>query len=190
MERSGCYSQAEVDYMNLWRLLWEQHSAWTRMVIMGIVFALPELELSTARLLQNPTHMAEAMEPFYGPAAAAEFASLLRDHLVIAARLVTAAKAGDNAAVITERVKWYINADEIATFLARINPFWTKAEWLQMLDTHLALVEGEAVTMLTGDYAASIRLYDEGELQALGMADEISKGIIKQFPDRFPQCRA
>lgn len=188
MEYSRCYSQAEVDYLNKWRLLWEQHGFWTRSVIIGIAFDLPDLELREERLLRNPAYMAQALEPFYGRTVAAEYDRLLTEHLVIADRMVKAAKAGNDAAVTAERIKWYIKADEITTLLARINPFWNKAEWLQMFDTHLALVEEEAVTTLTGDYSGSIAVFDAIEIQALEMADEISLGVIKQFPDRFPEC--
>jgi hypothetical protein len=81
--------------------------------------------------------------------------------------------------------RWYNNAREIAAFLASINPFWSRREWENMLFNHLALVKTEAVDMLNADYLAGINIYTEMERQALEMADTMSEGIIKQFPDKF-----
>ena len=39
----------------------------------------------------------------------------------------------------------------------------------------------EAVYLLTGEYEANVRVYDEIELQALGMVDVMAEGIIRQF---------
>lgn len=37
---------------------------------------------------------------------------------------------------------------------------------------------------LAGDWEADVRAYDEVHLQILKMADMLSEGIIRQFPDR------
>jgi hypothetical protein len=48
---------------------------------------------------------------YYGEEIAAQFSSLFREHLVIAAQLVKAAKAGNNQAATEAEKKWYSNAD-------------------------------------------------------------------------------
>src|SRR5689334_12914009 len=131
------------------RLLWEQHVVWTRLTILSIVFGLPDVDLVTNRLLRNPKDFESALKPFYGDKIASEFADLFKSHLVIAAQLVKAAKAGDNKAAANAEKNWYANADEIAAFLGRINPFWSEKDWKTMLHEHLALTKSEAVAMLT-----------------------------------------
>lgn len=178
-------TKSEVDLRNNIRMLWEQHGAWTRMVIMSIVFGLPDEEVATNRLLRNPVDFANLLKFFYGNKNALKFSDLLKDHLVIAAQLVKAAKAGDNKSAAQAEKKWYENADELATFLSYINPYWSKESWRSMLHEHLRLVKAEAVAMLTKDYAAGIKVYDNIESQALEMADMMAAGIIKQFPFKF-----
>ncbi len=102
------------------RMLWEQYSVWTRLAIMNVVAGSPDQDLVIARLLRNPKDFEKALRPFYGDKVAAEFRKLLTDHLVIAAELVKASKAGNtNAAADTEK-RWYENADQIAELLSRI----------------------------------------------------------------------
>jgi hypothetical protein len=43
----------------------------------------------------------------------------------------------------------------------------------------------EAVQMLQRNYQGSIDTYDAIETQSLGMADEMTRGIVRQFPRRF-----
>ncbi len=178
-------SNSEVQLMNHLRMLWEQHMFWTRMTIMSMVLDLPDVDIVTNRLLRNPTDFELALRNFYSAEISSEFSNLLKQHLVIAAELVKAAKAGDkNAADFAEK-RWYANADEIADFLSRINPYWSKDDWKSMLYKHLAQTKSEAVAMLNKDYTESINLYDEIEKQGLEMADMMTVGIISQFPHKF-----
>ena len=60
--------------------------------------------------------------PPFGEHAGTVLTELLRQHILIAADLVAAANAGDDAEVTTQSELWYANADEIAQFLADANP--------------------------------------------------------------------
>lgn len=171
----------ELQLSNTLRRLWNEHVLWTRLFILSTAFSLPDLPFVTARLLQNPGDFAKVLEPFYGECAAKKFEELLTDHLLIAAELVNAAKAGDTEEVEKQRCKWYVNAEEIARFLACLNPFWEECVWHDLLFDHLAMTEDEAVFLLTGRYEDSIRVYDEIQAEALLMADVMTCGIIHQF---------
>ena len=50
-----------------------------------------------------------------------------------------------------------------------------------MMDENLMLLERETTQLLNGNYSASIAKFDEVENQAIMMANEMSKDIIKQF---------
>lgn len=170
---------------NQMRMLWEEHAAWTRMTIISIAESLKDEDLVTRRLLRNPADIAAMFQPLYGSEIADRLNKLITDHLVIAAQLVKAAKAGDSAAAAEAEKRWYANADEIATFLNLINPYWSKETMIKMWREHLAQVKSQAVARLHKDYASDIAFYDEGEKLLLEMADEFTEGIVRQFPAFF-----
>ncbi len=186
---SVCPIETEVCRLNnLMRMLWEQHATWTRMTIISIAEGLRDEEQTTRRLLRNPADIAAAFRPFYGNDIADRLNALVTDHLVLAAELVKAAKAGDSVAAARIERRWYANADEIAAFLSRINPHWSTERITRMWHEHLSLVKSQAVARLKGAYASDIAFYDEGERLLLEMADELTCGIIRQFPLFLARC--
>ena len=168
------------------RKLWEDHITFTRLFIVSTFGDLPDQAATAERLLQNQDDIGDAIKPFYGDAAGEQLSALLREHILIAAEILQAAKNGDNAALEDAVTRWYANADDIAVFLNSANPEnWPLEEMKAMMREHLDLTLEEATAQLNGDYVASIASYDEVHIQALDMADMLSAGIIKQFPDKF-----
>ena len=151
----------------------------------SIVFNLPDINVTVGRLLQNATHMGLSLEPFYGEDAVKKYSALIKEHLVIAADLVKAAKAGDQNAATAIEKKWYANGDEIVAFLTSINPYIDKEEFRKMFYEHLSLTKAEALAFLNKDYEAGVKLYDKIEKEALEMSDMITNAIVKQFPQVF-----
>ena len=183
--RGRCISQAEVDFKSMNRLLWEEHVNWTRMTITSIVFNLPDLQFVQERLLRNATDLGNCLRPFYGDQLADKYAALIKEHLVLAAELVTAVVKGDTKTATDKEKQWFRNADEIAVFLSSINPYLDREEVRKMFYIHLDLTKREAVTMIEKNYKEDVAVFDEIEAEALGMADSIADGIIKQFPNMF-----
>jgi hypothetical protein len=168
------------------RQLWEDHIVWTRMYIVSAVAGLPDQSDTAARLLRNQADLGDAIRPFYGDEAGDQLTGLLRDHILIAAELIDAAKAGDEEAQADAAGRWFANADDIAAFLNAANPKnWPLEEMRQMMRDHLNLTVEEVVAYLQEDWVASIAAYDEVHLQILAMADMLSSGIAAQFPNRF-----
>ena len=168
------------------RKLWEDHVTWTRLFIVSAVADLPDKDPTTQRLLQNQVDIGNAIKPFYGDAAGDQLTTLLTEHIVTAAQLLTAAKSGDTAAFEEAKTRWYANADEIATFLNAANPEnWPLDEMKAMMRSHLDLTLSEASARLNGDWGADIAAYEQIHAQILEMADMLSTGIINQFPKEF-----
>lgn len=179
-------SDTAIAFRNDMRALWEDHIVWTRLAIISLADGLPDQDASVGRLLKNQDDIGDAVKPYYGEAAGEQLTALLHDHITIAAEIITAAKAADQAAVDEANARWYANADDIASFLNAANPDqWPLNHMKQMMREHLDLTLAEAVARLSADYTADVAAYDAIHPQILEMADMLSLGIINQFPKRF-----
>lgn len=168
------------------RKLWEDHIVWTRQFIVSSVADLPDAGTAAERLLLNQEHIGNAIATYYGEEAGDAVTALLKDHILIAADLVTAAKDGDSDAVAEESQRWDDNAVAIATFLSDANPRnWPADEMTSMMREHLDLTLAEAVARLNSDWDGDVAAYDKIHRQILHMADMLTRGIVRQFPKRF-----
>ncbi|NJD62884.1 MAG: acetylglutamate kinase [Deltaproteobacteria bacterium] len=167
------------------RQLWEEHIVYTRNFIISSLGDLGDTGKVAERLLRNQDDIGNAIKPIYGEEAGGKLALLLRDHILIAADLVKAAKTGDNDGVAKSRTRWYANADDIAAFLSGANPNWKKADLTEMLYKHLDYTTTEVVSRLKKDWAADINAYDLGHAHMLMFSDALTDGIVKQFPKKF-----
>jgi hypothetical protein len=183
---NGQLTQAQLAFHDEMRRLWEDHVTWTRLAIVTFADGSDGFGATAERLLQNQEDIGDAVEPFYGTAAGDRLTALLRDHITIAVELLQAAQAGDSAALDDASTRWYDNADQVAGFLTAANPRHWPADVLRdAMRAHLDQTLTEASAELQGDHALSIATYEEIHHHILDMADLLSSGIVKQFPDRF-----
>ena len=179
------YTQSEVDLRNAMRQLWEEHIVYTRNFIISSVGDLEDTGKIAERLLRNQDDIGNAIKPIYGEEAGNKLAALLREHILIAADIVKAAKAGDSEGVAKGQKKWIGNADDIAVFLSGANPNWPVQTLKDMLYKHLAFTTTEVVSRIKKDWPADIDAYDKGHAHMLMFADILTEGIVKQFPKKF-----
>ena len=167
------------------RKLWEDHITYTAFFYTAVINGGDDAAKLAERLLRNQDDIGNAVKPFYGEGAGNKLSALLRDHILIAADLVKAAKAGDAAAQEQATKRWYVNADDIAAFLSSANPHWPRKALEEALHGHLAMTTDAVVAKLRKDTAGAIAAYDKGHEHMLMVADVLSAGIVKQFPTRF-----
>jgi hypothetical protein len=100
--------------------------------------------------------------------------------------VLTAAQAGDTAALDTALADWYANAQQIADFISAANPEnWPQSATRPMLEGHIDTTVVYATDLLGGDYAAAVEHFDEASHHMMMLADTLAAGIIAQFPDQF-----
>jgi hypothetical protein len=168
------------------RKLWEDHVTWTRLAIISLEAGTPDTDATVARLLRNQTDIGNAIKPYYGSAAGDLLTRQLRSHILIAADVVAAAKAGDQAKLADAQERWTANADQIAATLASVNPrYWKLGTMKAEMHMHLKLTTAEAVARLQGKWNADVAAYDQVHNHILHMSDMLTDGIVKQFAARF-----
>jgi len=183
---TGALTQKQVALRADMRRLWEDHITWTRLAIISLTTDSPDTEATVGRLLKNQTDIGNAVKPFYGKAAGNELTNQLRRHILIAAEVIAAAKAGDEANLADAQARWAKNGDDIAAVLASVNPRnWKLGAMKAELRKHLKLTTDEAVARLQGRWNADVAAYEKIHTHALHLSDVLSDGLIKQFPRRF-----
>jgi hypothetical protein len=167
------------------RKLWEDHITWTRLAIISLEGGTPDTKATVARLLRNQTDIGNAIKPYYGAAAGNALTRELRQHILIAADVIAAAKAGDKAKLADAQRRWTANADRIAALLHGANPeHWPLATLKDEMHMHLKLTIDEAVAHLQQRWGADVAAYDRVHRHILHMSDLLADGIVAQFPTR------
>ena len=167
------------------RKLWEDHIVYTRNFIISAIASLGDVMPVEKRLLRNQVDIGDAIKPYYGSKVGNELTKLLKEHIRLAADVVADAIANNMQKFEKDYAKWKENARDIARFLSKQNPNWSKEELKNMLFKHLKYTTGEASSRLEEDWNADIKFYDTNHVHMLMFSDVLTKGIVKQFPDKF-----
>lgn len=167
------------------RKLWSDHVIWTRDYIVAAVGDQLDVQAAAARLMKNQEDIGAAVASFYGKPAGDRLTSLLKEHIAIATDIIKFAKAGDKASQQQADAKWHRNAEAIADFLSKANTNWPRQSLVDMMNTHLSTTTDEVVARLTKHWDADVQAFDRVYNHILTMADALSDGIVKQFPEKF-----
>ena len=182
---STCLSPKMVQLKADMQKVWIDHTIWTRSYIVSAISNRPDQKDVLDRLLRNQQDIGNVIKPYYGEAAGNKLAEILREHILIAVKIVEAAKTGNQEDVKKLEADWHKNADEIAKFLSAANPNWQFKELQDMLYTHLQLITEIVLSCLKGDWKADIAATDKNEIHMIHLADILTEGIVKQFPEKF-----
>ena len=176
-----CVSQAACQLKGDIRKLWTDHVMWTRLYIVSTLEGLDDQEKVLARLLENQEDIGNAFKPYYGEAPGNKLTELLKDHILLAGKVVDAAKSGNNANFERYNKEWYKNADDIADFLSKANPNLPNEELKEFLEMHLELITEDVKARLAKDWDSSIKGIDH----IRKLAETLSNGVVKQVPNKF-----
>ena len=84
--------QSAVELRTTMRKLWEDHITYTRNYIISDLANLGDKSKIAERLLRNQVDIGDAIKPIYGDEAGNKLTSLLKEHIVIATKVVGVAK--------------------------------------------------------------------------------------------------
>lgn len=180
-----CYSQNAINLYSDQRRLFKDHVYWTRSYLVSATEGLQDKDAVLKRLLQNQTDIGNSIKPYYGDAAGNQLGKLMTEHIVIAGQIVDALKKGDKTSAEKYNKEWFRNADDIAKFLSKANPNWSEQEIKDMFYIHLQLLSEEVAARLKKDWAGEIAVFEKNMNHMMMLADEITNGIMKQFPHQF-----
>ena len=144
-------------------VLWRDHVHLTRSFVIETLTDYGGASDTANRLLRNQDEIGANFARTYGSQNGSQYASLLREHINLAAKLVGQVKNGED---ITEtNAAWYKNADDIGSFLMQV----TGTDYRPHVREHLDLLTQEVTDLKGNDYSASITDLDRALNQVMGM---------------------
>lgn len=170
------------------RKLFTDHALYTRLVLMSIMYSLPDLSIMLNRLLTNQSEIGHQISIYlsekYGlnsTSSAIEYGSklseLLKQHIHLAGNVIT--MAVKKQPVDTAINQLFANSDQVANALTHLNPsllpFDTTSKMFRM---HNQYVIDMTLARLNNDFAKDQKLLDAYYNEMLEMSDSITKTLI------------
>lgn len=164
---------------------WDVHARWTRGYIVSLLADLPDSTRAKLRLVEGANDVADGMNPYYRGTTMPELANVMKRNVLLAGRAVAAVRSGDSVAIAAARSNWSAGTDSLAQSLAMINPNWPVIKLGASLQRYQDQTWRQMAARSRRDWTADIAAYDQTYIEARAIADALSAGIVKQFPDRF-----
>lgn len=167
------------------RELWQGHADTTRDYALAVKAGDAAAEKKAAdAVVANATKIADAVGSFYGDAAGKKMLELLAGHWTGVKSLTDAQKKGDTAGVTKAMSDLSTNADAIAKFLSGANPNLPESAVKGLLVAHAAHHQTLTGEIMKGDTANAAKTWSAMQAHMNTLADALSDGIAKQFPQK------
>jgi hypothetical protein len=178
-------TQSESQLRLALRDAWDVHARWTRSYVVSSLAGLPDSARAKARLLEGANDVADAMKPYFFGTTMPALANVLKHNVLLTGRAVAAAQGGDSVAITTARSNWSAGTDSLVQFLARTNPNWPESKLGAPLQRYQDQTWRQILALTRQDWMADVAACDQAHIEALAIADLLTAGLVKQFPDRF-----
>lgn len=168
------------------RGLWEEHIFWVRnVVLMTKLGNKSAAKAAEDQVVQNAKDISSAIVPYYGKEAGDKLFNLLAGHYGAVKDFMIADFAGKKDGKATAMNKMLKNADEIATFLSSANPNWPRDAILGALKTHGGYHMTQIEQINAKNFAGEAKTWASMKTQIDQVADVLTDGLVKQFPQKF-----
>ncbi|MBN7773458.1 hypothetical protein [Clostridium aminobutyricum] len=159
------------------RIIWRDFATWIHTYLASVFAGFGNQDSIEVKLKDVITKFGIILSTVFGGQIGEQYNNLIFNLLNTFKSLVDAQIRGDVNAVNEYATQLYENADQIAAFLARINPYWEENEWKTLLYQLNKLIIEDSTRVLNKEYAQSIEVFDRLLNLTSIMGDYYSKGI-------------
>ena len=168
------------------RELWLGHIFWVRNVSMAAIGKNDAAVKAAEQLaVANAKAIAASIEPFYGAAAEQSFFKLLAGHYGTVKAYLVATVAADATAQGTATQALTSNAEEIAVFLSKANPYLPKDTVQGLLLAHGGHHIQQIQQLKDRKYEAEALTWEAMKKHVYQIADATADALAKQFAKKF-----
>lgn len=161
------------------RMLWFDLITWSRAYMLAKTKDIGNEAEVMVRFGQVADELGDMMVRVFGEEAAFVSEGLVDTFVVLMDGLISAQMAGDIEEVNRNTQLLYQNADELAAFMASVNPFWDETRWRTILYDILRNLIVESTTFLTGEFGLNLDVFSVLLDQAESASNYFAQGLYQ-----------
>lgn len=179
--RPGTTTQPEnnmgVDLRQRMRMAWLNHITLVKFYLISFFENLSSQNAWKDAVYKNAEEILAIFAQYYPASAMQRFRKLFMEHLRLTDEVAAGLKA-DPAFSGAAMENWYINAEEIASFLSRQTPAYNETELRKMFYDYLDMERQQMEAYLDGDYETDIEIYLRSQQNMIELADFLTSGLL------------
>ena len=166
-----------VDLRQRMRMAWLNHITLVKFYLISFFENLSGQNAWKDAVYKNAEEILAIFAQYYPASAMQRFRKLFMEHLRLTDEVAAGLKA-DPAFSGAAMENWYINAEEIASFLRRQTPAYNETELRKMFYDHLDMERQQMEAYLDGDYETDIEIYLRSQQNMIELADFLTSGLL------------
>lgn len=166
-----------VDLRQRMRMAWLNHITLVKFYLISFFENLSGQNAWKDAVYKNAEEIFAIFAQYYPASAMQRFRKLFMEHLRLTDEVAAGLKA-DPAFSGAAMENWYINAEEIASFLSRQTPAYNETELRKMFYDHLDMERQQMEAYLDGDYETDIEIYLRSQQNMIELADFLTSGLL------------
>ena len=166
-----------VDLRQRMRMAWLNHITLVKFYLISFFENLSSQNAWKDAVYKNAEEILAIFAQYYPASAMQRFRKLFIEHLRLTDEVAAGLKA-DPAFSGAAMENWYINAEEIASFLSRQTPAYNETELRKMFYDHLDMERQQMEAYLDGDYVTDIEIYLRSQQNMIELADFLTSGLL------------
>lgn len=166
-----------VDLRQRMRMAWLNHITLVKFYLISFFENLSSQNAWKDAVYKNAEEILAIFAQYYPASAMQRFRKLFMEHLRLTDEVAAGLKA-DPAFSGAAMENWYINAEEIASFLSRQTPAYNETELRKMFYDHLDMERQQMEAYLDGDYETDIEIYLRSQQNMVELADFLTSGLL------------
>ena len=166
-----------VDLRQRMRMAWLNHITLVKFYLISFFENLSSQNAWKDAVYKNAEEILAIFAQYYPASAMQRFRKLFMEHLRLTDEVAAGLKA-DPAFSGEAMENWYINAEEIASFLSRQTPVYNETELRKMFYDHLDMERQQMEAYLDGDYVTDIEIYLRSQQNMIELADFLTSGLL------------
>lgn len=174
-----CITPGQIDLISNARIFFRRFTSWLRAYILSRYTGVGTPEEIFGRIYLETSNFGDMIRFTLGLDDATGFTQQMNQIIIGLRDIIDAQFAGNSQAVQESVNRLYQSADDTASFLASINPYFSEAEWKNLLRTYLQYTLENANLFASGQYQNEIELVD----RITGLTDQMGYSFAQAIND-------